>query len=44
MRAEIAHVRLSETRDRYWQHVKVHHCDPAAVLAAPPVHMDAVAV
>ena len=43
-RAEIAHAKLAETRDRYWQHVKLHRCDPAAVLAPPPAPLDAVAV
>ena len=44
MRAEVAHARLAEPRGRYWQHIKLHHCDPAAILSAEPTVLDAVAV
>jgi hypothetical protein len=43
-RAEVAHARLAESRNRYWQHIKMHHCDPAAVLVVEPAMPETVAV
>lgn len=43
-RAEAAHAILAETRRRYWAHMKQHRCDPAAILAANPGTLDAIAV
>ena len=44
LRAETAHARLAETRGRYWQHIKLHHCDPAAILSAEPQALETMAV
>lgn len=33
LRAEMAHAALTETRNRYWQHIKLHRCDTSAILA-----------
>ncbi len=44
MKAEMAHKALSDARRRYWQHLKMHHCDTAAILAAPPSTLGEVAV
>ncbi len=44
MRAEIAHASLTDARRRYWQHLKMHKCDTAAILSAQPGSLDAIAV
>ena len=44
LRAEIAHAELSDARHRYWQHLKLHSCDTAAILAAQPSSYNEVAV
>ncbi len=41
IKAEVAHAELTDARRRYWHHLKMHHCDTAAILAAQP---DTVAV
>jgi hypothetical protein len=43
-RAELAHVALSDTRRRYWEHIKQHGCDPAAILSVDPGTIDSIAV
>ncbi|WP_148210004.1 hypothetical protein [Candidatus Korobacter versatilis] len=44
LRAEAAHTALTDARRRYWQHLKMHHCDTAAILAAQPSTLAGVAV
>ena len=44
IKAEMAHAALTDARRRYWQHLKMHHCDTAAILAAQPSTIAAVAV
>lgn len=43
-RAELAHASLAETRQRYWEHIKQHGCDPSAVLSVDPGPIDSIAV
>lgn len=43
-RAERAHALLTDSRRRYWQHLKMHHCDTAAILAVEPSTLNAIAV
>ena len=44
VKAEVAHDALSDARRRYWQHLKMHKCDTAAVLAAPSSTLNEIAV
>jgi len=44
LRAELAHAALTDARHRYWQHLKMHYCDTAAILSAQPSTLGAVAV
>ncbi len=44
MRAETAHAALADARRRYWQHLKMHRCDAAAIMSAQPSVLNAVAV
>ena len=44
LKAEAAHAALADARRRYWQHLKMHHCDTAAILSAQPAALNAVAV
>jgi hypothetical protein len=44
LKAEMAHAALAEARRRYWQHIKMHNCDTAAILAVEPGTLDSIAV
>jgi len=44
MRAEMAHTSLAEARRRYWQHVRLHKCDTAAILSVEPSVLNSIAV
>jgi hypothetical protein len=44
MRAEMAHASLTESRSRYWQHIKMHRCDSSAILPVETVPPDSIAV
>ena len=44
LKAEMAHASLAESRRRYWEHIKLHRCDTAAILAAAPATLDSIAV
>jgi hypothetical protein len=43
-RAERAHALLTDTRRRYWQHLKMHHCDSAAIHSVEASTLNAIAV
>lgn len=43
-RAERAHASLTDARRRYWQHLKMHRCDAAAILSVEPSTLNAIAV
>jgi hypothetical protein len=44
LRAEMAHAALTETRSRYWQHIKMHRCDTSAILSVETRTPDTIAV
>lgn len=44
LKAEMAHASLAESRRHYWEHIKLHRCDAAAILAAAPATLDSIAV
>lgn len=44
MRAELAHASLAETRRRYWEHLRLHGCDTAAIVAVEPGTITSIAV
>jgi hypothetical protein len=44
MRAELAHRALTDARQRYLRHLKLHNCDTAAILAMEPHTFSAIAV
>jgi hypothetical protein len=43
-RAELAHASLAETRRRYWQHIRLHKCDTAAIMSVEPTTLNSIAV
>jgi hypothetical protein len=43
-RTERAHALLADARRRYWKHLKMHHCDAAAILSVEPSTLNAIAV
>ncbi|HEY3927566.1 MAG TPA: hypothetical protein VGL89_04255 [Candidatus Koribacter sp.] len=43
-RTEMAHCTLTEARRRYWNHIKYHRCDTAAIISLESVPVSAIAV
>lgn len=44
VRTERAHALVFEARQRYFQHLKAHHCDTDAIHTVEPSRLNAIAV